>query len=114
MAAVDAPTIIDKFGAINAILLSTYSNIFDLQLFNSTAISQASQIASFSSSVSSWLYTRIHLRKLEIENSMLIIENNAVKFLYSHLKLVRKFFKFDFSFFNATIMHLLFKHVCTE
>jgi len=51
LAAVDAPTIIDKFGAINAILLSTYSNIFDLQLFNSTAISQASQIASLSSSV---------------------------------------------------------------
>lgn len=64
-AAVDAPTIIDKFGAINAILLSTYSNIFDLQLFNSTAISQASQIASFSSSVNSWLYTRIYLKKLK-------------------------------------------------
>lgn len=50
-AAVDAPTIIERFGAINAILLSTYSNIFNLQLFNSTAMSQASQIASFSSSV---------------------------------------------------------------
>lgn len=54
-AAVDAPTITERFGAMNAILLSTYSNIFSLQLFNSTAISQASQIASFSSSVNNCL-----------------------------------------------------------
>ena len=54
-AAVDAPTIIERFGAMNAILLSTYSKIFSLQLFNSTAISHASQIASFSSSVNNCL-----------------------------------------------------------
>lgn len=30
LAAVDAPTIIDRFGAINVIRLSTYSKIFDL------------------------------------------------------------------------------------
>lgn len=63
LAAVDAPTIIDRFGAMNAILLSTYSNIFNLQLFNSTAMSQASQIASFSSSVSNWLYENIEINK---------------------------------------------------
>ena len=57
-AAVDAPTIMERFGAMNAILLSTYSNIFCLQLFNSTAMSQASQIASFSSSVNSCLIWR--------------------------------------------------------
>lgn len=54
-AAVEAPTITDKFGAINAILLSTYSKILSLQLLRSTAMSQASMIASFSSSVNNVL-----------------------------------------------------------
>lgn len=44
LAAVVAPTIIDIFGAINVIRLSTYSNIIALYLCRSMAISHASII----------------------------------------------------------------------
>lgn len=45
------PMIIDKFGAINVIRLSTYSKIFDLKLFSAMAILHASFICHHSASV---------------------------------------------------------------
>jgi hypothetical protein len=38
LAAIDAPTIMDRLGAMNDILDSTYSNIFSLNSLNSTAL----------------------------------------------------------------------------
>lgn len=55
-AAVAAPTIIEIFGAINVIRLSTYSKIIALYPFRSTAISQASSICILSISVNIVLF----------------------------------------------------------
>lgn len=63
-AAVDAPTIIDRFGAMNDILDSTYSYILCLDWFNSRAMSHASSSCFNSSSLSidlnPWRETKIN------------------------------------------------------
>lgn len=51
LAAVDAPTIMERFGAMKDILDSTYSYILCLDWFNSRAMSQASSSCFSSSSV---------------------------------------------------------------
>lgn len=55
-AAVDAPTMMDRFGAMNDILDSTYSYILCFDWFSSRAMSHASSSCFSSSSLSSDLY----------------------------------------------------------
>lgn len=53
LAAVDAPTMMERFGAMNDILDSTYSYILCLDWFSSRAMSHASSSCFSSSSLSS-------------------------------------------------------------